>query len=375
MFITTDLKNVLPRFIYCILVFMEEELNNHSDIVKEDIVNLNLCVNCKKNKFEEGYATRICSECREHLVKFPIPKWIWIFATCVIVLMVIGMIRMPKYFGAAYHLSKAENAIENHAFHTAQKELTLILDDIPDNVDVNGNLFITAAYNNNYPLAIYAYQKLEGKEIKDNDLLARIELAMKLVESNFPIDTTIYSKIALAKDSVEDLKQIYNYMVVKDNLDQNIVGVLIASRLYDLEFYKDAEQILEKILLKNPNFYSAITLMSSVKRNQGMYDRAIDYCDQLLELNSEDVIAFAQKAKIEIKRKDDFKAALYISKALAIDSVNISALEAKFLLNLCLNKKDESMKLFHNIQKMEVGGDTSVTERLRAYNNGNKNYR
>jgi tetratricopeptide (TPR) repeat protein len=354
---------------------MEEELNNLPESKPEEVVDTSLCVNCKKNKFEDGYATKICSECREQFIKYPIPKWIWGFAIGVIVVMIIGMFRMPKYFGAAYHLSKAEKAIENRAYITAQKELLKIIDEVPDNVEVNGNLLIAAAHNNNYALAGFAYQKLEGKEIKDNDFFLSIQSAMTLVESNFPIDTTLFYKIKLAEDSVEDLKQIYNILAVKDNVDQNIAGVYVADRLYDMELYSEAEEILNKVLLKNTDFYPAISLMAAVKRNSGKYDHAIAFCDQLLVLNSEDVNAYGQKAKIELKRKDDSMAGIYISKALAIDSTDTYALEALALLNLYTNKKSESLKIFNTIQQSEMGGDTTITCRLRKYINGIKNYR
>lgn len=355
-------------------VYMEE-LNNPPDINQQEHIDSSLCVHCKKNKFEESSTTKICNECREQFIKYPIPKWIWGFAIGIILLMIVGMFRMPKYFGAAYHLSKAEKAIENRAFLTAQNELLQITEDVPDNVEVNGNLLIAAAYNNNYALAGFAFQKLEGKEIKDNDLFLKIQSAMTLVESYFPVDTSVYRKIALAKDSVNDLKQIYNFSVVKDNIDQNIVGVYVANKLYDLELYKDAESILNKVLLKNPDFYPAISLMCAVKRNSGKYDDAIAFCDQLLVLNNEDVNAYAQKAKVEIKRKDDAKAAENISKALAIDSTNTYAMEALALLNYYTNKKAESLKIFKTIQQIEMGGDTTITCRLRQYINGIKNYR
>lgn len=354
---------------------MEEQPNDTSLEIQDDVINPILCVHCKNNLFEAGFPTKLCLECREHFVKYPIPKWIWLFAGGILLMMVIGMIRMPKYISAAYHLSRAEKAIERHAYYTAQKELLLVIENTPENVVANGNLLIAAAHNHNYMLAGFAFQKIAGKKLDDNELYASVQSAMQLVEENYPSDTTVYGKIAVAKDSVDDLKQIYNFLVAKNNLDQYVVGVYVADKLYEKELYKDAEQILEHVLKNEPDFYPAIGLMIAVKRNLGQYDQANAFCDQLLTQNCEDVIAYTQKARVEIKRKDDVKAAEYAAKAMEIDPTSLYAMEAQAMVDHYANRKVESKKLWLAIQQQEAGGDTTITMRLGEIINGKKQYR
>lgn len=355
---------------------MEEQPNDTPLEIQDDAIDPILCVNCKNNPFEGDFPTKLCVKCRKHFVKYPIPKWIWLFAGGILLLMVIGMIRMPKYISAAYHLSRAEKAIEERAYYTAQKkELLLVIEETPENVVANGNLLIAAAYNHNYILSSFAYQKLAGKELDDNELYASIQNAMQLVDDNYPSNTTVYRKIFVAKDSVDVLKQIYNLLVTKNNLDQYIVGVYVADKLYEKELYKEAEQILEQVLKNKPDFYPAMGLMIAIKRNLGQYDQANAFCDKLIELNSEDVIAYAQKTRVEIKRKDDVKAAEYATKAMEIDSVSLYAMEAQAMVDHYANRKVESKKLWLAIQQQEAGGDSTITMRLGEIINGKKQYR
>lgn len=354
---------------------MEEILSDKPEEIQEVATDSILCVHCKKSSFEEGYSTKLCLDCREQFIKYPIPKWIWIFAGVIVLIMIMSMIRMPKYVSAAYHLGRAEKAIDKKAFFTAQKELLIVVESFPDNLTANCNLLIAAARNHEYAMAVFAYNKITGKEIDDNDLYTVLQNSIQSVEADFPNDTSLLAKIVLSKDSSNDLMQIYNFLAFKDNIDQHIAGVHIASKFYDRDLYLEADSILSKVLSKKSDYYPALSLMTGVKRNLKQYDMSIAICDRMLEENSEDILAISQKSKTELKRHQDAKAAEYAAEAMRIDPNNIYALEAQVMVDYYANRKTEVTAQLAKIVEAENGGDNIISTRVENLVNGKIIYR
>jgi hypothetical protein len=112
-------------------------------------VDETLCINCQINKFEEGHGTKLCSGCRHTFIKYPIPRSIRWFAIGLAAVIIISLVRTQRYVSAAIHLGRAENAIENKQFVTAENELTAVLKDFPDHLISNGNMLIASCYSMN----------------------------------------------------------------------------------------------------------------------------------------------------------------------------------------------------------------------------------
>lgn len=354
---------------------MEEQDHIVPTDMPEEAIDPTICFNCKSKPFEEGFPTKLCADCRAHFIKYPIPKWIWIFAAAILIIMIIGMIRMPKYVSAAYHLSKAEKAIEHKQFLTAQRELIIVFEKFPDNLDVNANLLIAAAHNHNFVLSSVAYHRIEGKEIKDDELFKNLQSSIELVGADFPEDTTLINRIIAHKDSTEAMMNIYDHLAFKDNVDQNVAGVYIASMLYDRELYTEADKLLSKVLLNRTGYYPALTMLASVKRSLKEYDMAIAICDRLLDENTEDVSVIAQKSRIELKRNQDDKAAEYAAQAMRINPEDTYALEAQAMVDYYANRKAECTKLIAKIKVIEEGGDHVISNRLEQIITGKISYR
>ncbi len=340
-----------------------------------DLLNESLCLNCKARPFAEGSKTRICDDCRQIFIKYPIPKWIWIFTGIILLVMVIGLTRMPKYFSAAVHLGRGEKAMEEQRYYTAQKELEMAAEIFPENIEINAKLFIASAKNINYPLISKSYNQIVDRNFEDAELLAQVQLMASTLQNYNAADTNIVNRINTLKDSVALLVHEFETLS-PDNEDYLIAGAMIGNHLYDLEKYAEAEKVLNTVLEKNDSYYHALSLLSAVKRNMGKFDEAIALCDRLLEKNKEDVTVLAQKARIELKRKDDKQAAVYADEALSIDPTSLYALEAKAMVAYYLNHKDESKQILNTIRQKEIeSGDTTITNRLQLILNGTESYR
>jgi tetratricopeptide (TPR) repeat protein len=353
---------------------MEE--NPESEKTANPALNEKLCINCQTNKFEPEYPTKLCYDCRNKFINFPIPKWILAFAAGIILVMVFGFIRMPKYFETAIHLSRAEKAMDEKKYFTAKKELLEVISFFPDNIEANGRLLITCSRTLEMDKVLYAFNKISDKNIEDKDLFAEIETVMREVETFFPRDSIMPKRIALLPDSAEALFNFYNTLEREHAQDLFIGTVSLADRLYEMKEYGKAEELSLKILQVSSSYYPALSLMSAIYRNNGKYEEGIKVCDQMLAMNAEDIGAISQKARIELKRKNDAKAAEYTQQAMAVDPENTSALEAKAMVEFFGNNKQESLKTLELIKRIEMkDGDHRISLRLGEIINGKEIYR
>lgn len=349
-------------------------MENH--LPEEEVIDDGLCINCHVNEPLTNYPNRLCQECREKFINYPIPRWIYLFAGGVLVIMIIGLFRMPTYLKTAIHLSRAEKAMETKKYVTAQNELAQVLTQFPDNIEANAKMAIAASYNWDFKAFFLSAAKLENKTTENEELINDVNRAFSKIETIIPKDTTLSAKMALIKDDPQKLVTYFNAAVSNKQGEVPFQGIVIANYLYDLKDYKTCDQILDKVLDFSPEFYSALLLKSAVKRNTGDFDEALTICNRLLELNHEDVQCISQKSKIELKRNHDEDAAKYAHEALALDGTNISAMEAQALVDFYANRKNASIKMLELIKKQEaLNGETSVSTRLAAVINGSESYR
>jgi tetratricopeptide (TPR) repeat protein len=337
---------------------MEEQ---HSD---------DLCSHCHNKKYLKGFPNKLCEDCRQAFIQYPIPRWIWWFAAGIVFVMIISMIRLPKSISAAIDLSRAESAMEDKRYYTAQRELNHVLEVFPDNAHANALLLISSAYNWDLTTARDTYDKVANKTL-DNDVLKQIDVALLNFDNIFAVDTNLIPRIESLKGNPDSLKHLFAEADSLRGPDFLFTGRFIAEKLFDLKQYQDAEIMLQEILNENPDYYPALSLMSATKRNTGDYDGALAVCDRLLAVNKEDIGIVAQKARIELKRRQLKAAQVYVDQAIAIDPEQTVTMEAQAMLYYFSNKKPEAMKVLQTIKSKEKGtGDTAISDRLEPILNG-----
>lgn len=342
---------------------------------EEKLLDERLCVNCQERRFEGEYKTKLCYDCRQAFINYPIPKWIWAFGGGILVIMLIGMFRMPLYFSSAIHLSRAEKAMDEKLYQTAQNELKQVVEAFPDNTEANAKLFIASGRNLDMLLFSKTYDNIIGKNFEDQTLLKEVEGVMAFVQSIYPKDTMLNIKVDMVKDSSAFLLTLFD--TYKNNEDYLVAGVAVSNCLYDLKDYEATEKVLEEVLKVQNNFYPALSLLAATKRNLKKFDEAIAVCDKMMEENKEDINALSQKTRIEIKRKNDKQASFYATQAVKINPESIVAMEAQAMVNYFTGKKAESINLLTAIQQKEkaTGDDSTISSRLRLVINGTTNYR
>ncbi|WP_293311706.1 tetratricopeptide repeat protein [Pedobacter sp. UBA5917] len=336
----------------------------------ESSFNEGLCANCQLNVYEPGHAINLCSDCRKSLIKYPIPKWIKFFALGILAVMVISLVRTQQYISAAIHLGKAENAIDQKHFLTAQRELALVLNKFPKDFNANAYMMVASAYNFDFEAYQVAFDKVADVKTEDEALLSTVNAASEYIAQSFPKDTLMYKRIVAAAKDKEKL------LAMTDSTDEIVLKVHIANFLYEAKDYDHVERIVNKVLAVDPNFYQALSLMTAVKRNTAKYDEALAFCDRLLAFNAEDIQVLSQKARIELKRKHDKEAAVFASQALALDPDDTSAMEAKAMVDYFAGRKKESLATLAQIRVHETNsGDSTISKRLSPIITGSEIYR
>jgi tetratricopeptide (TPR) repeat protein len=183
--------------------------------------------------------------------------------------------------------------------------------------------------------------------------------AMDYFNQSYPQDSIITKKIIEAGQDRAKLLRLYSEIDtnVKDSLKAGL-KVGIANVLFDMKDYAYAEDILLKVLKKHPDTYSALSMMSALKRNTDKFDEGLKYCDRMLQFNKEDVYAISQKARIELKRKHDQDARKYADQAMEIAPDNDSALEAKAMVDYFAGKRKMPCKVLPLYSAMSLSAVT-----------------
>ncbi len=334
------------------------------------------CANCGRNAYGEEFRNHICPECRASFIKYPIPKWIWAFAAAILVVMVFGFTRMQEFYSHAVHMARAEKAMEQHKYVTAKKELEFVLAKFPDRLEANADMLIACAYNHNLERMGKAYDKISQSEFKDQDLLEKVQAAMDYVVMLADVDTALNPHLErIDKDSTAELDRFIAELDSTDYHNKEFAYMVIANRFYDLDNYGRCEELLRKILDRHPDFYSASVLLMAVKRSTGKFDDAANIGKALLDRNQEDVVAMSQMAKVELKRKNDGKAAEWAAKAIKIER-NTASMEAQAMVDFYSGHKSESQHLLADIQKKEITeGDSIISVRLKNLFSGKEKFR
>ncbi len=338
-----------------------------------------LCVHCGQHPPEGSSLTPLCAACRQALIKYPIPKWIWAFAAGVLVLMVVGFIRMPSFYTQVSEMARAEKAMDQRNYVTAIRALDKVLAKSPDRLEANGYMLIASAYNHDLLRMQAAYKQVEGRDMKDAALLARMEEAMRYVAQVVNVDSAFYAQYELAvRDSVAGMTRLAAEVDTNNTFEHKAAAYLVvANALFDYKAYALCEPLLKKILDEQPDNYGAMGLLVALKRNTGYFDEAMTLSEKMLELNHEDVQVFAQMCRIALKRGRDKQAADLAQKAMTLESSNTAAMEAQAMVDFYAGQKQKSIAMLQKIKKVEqyVDGDSTISVRLNKLIEGKEKFR
>ncbi len=275
------------------------------------------CIACGHPIVVEGYPNRLCESCREKLIRYPVPKWIWLFGAGVLVLLLLSLSRLPANFSAALHFEKGKKAETDHRYMTAYREFAAVNRRFPDLIEPKTHMAI-AAYMN-YDLASFARltSELSDKNIEDADVFSELNTMVGKVGDYLPHDPfdSYFSRYEKAGD-IPDSAYVNFHRLHPDDcyaLFQHI------GNLYNDNKDAEADTLLNGLMDRIPSFPGFLYTKSGIKRQLQQFDSSLYFLQQLEFMNRENSFVYASRARTYLKQKKDQQAWEEVMKAKSLD--------------------------------------------------------
>lgn len=311
------------------------------------------CIECGHQLAIHGYPTPLCSDCRTKFIKYPVPKWIGVFALVVFGLFSVSLYKLPRQISTAVHLEKGKNAVAQKKFITAEKELSLAYAAEPGHKETRAYRMLAALANQDMITFSNMFRLLQNETIDDAELFGKLSNCVDEAANYYPSDGIIaiiyrYDS-SISKVPLDTLKRF-----VQDN-PADIYGLsAYVSLLNEHEDYVHSDSVLSVILQMNSGQMGALQQMAMVKRMENQLDSSLIYCDKILALNQECTYALASKCRTLLKMNQN-KAALKLAKqAMQLNDSDPYATASLFLAYHFMKMEKEKAAM---LKKMSANTD------------------
>jgi predicted Zn-dependent protease len=157
------------------------------------------------------------------------------------------------------------------------------------------------------------------------------------------------------------------------NPDDKFAASRLANVLFDQKQYNEADALLDDILAKEPLYYGALVLKTSLKREEVQFDSSYYFINRLLSLNYQDVFALASKVRTLLKQKKDGDALALAKSAVALNGKDAYALGS---LALAYHYNGDGKARDAVLEKVEKDIATaSMIAYIKNVINGKENFR
>lgn len=269
------------------------------------------CPVCGQPAMEGDHPTPLCQDCRNRLARYPIPLWIRAFGAAILLLALFSLYTLPAHLSLGIGLERAQRAVKENKFRTAERELKKVTAKLPDNVEANGLLLIAAFRNNDLATFQEEVKKLAHINFDDDDLFRQVDETVKEADIYLPGDslepfTSRYPDLKVIPDTAWS-----DYFA--RNPDDHNARLTYADMLFDAGRYARCDSVLREIPGPDAQSFPVLMLEASVKRELGQYDSALQFNLKILDRNQESVEGLASEARTLLRQKKDaeaFKAAM-----------------------------------------------------------------
>ena len=315
-------------------------MENSLYLVTDEYPHLASCAQCGSSLVLHGHPTLLCRECREEFLKYPIPIWIKCFGVAVLAVVVYCCISFPSNLSLGLSIERGKRAEEEKRYVTAQREFTKAEKFMPDDIDIQCHLALAAFHNMDLNGFSLIAEKLEGRSITNEKLYKQVDRVMTRFAGYLP------------KDSMIELMKVYNNAIpdqpfrkyLRTHPDDIYGHFSYASILFDHNRFKICDSLLQYVLRKDPDYFPALRLMASLKRETNEFEDSDRYCDAMLSINREAGYALASKARTRLKQKKDEEGLNMALQSVQLDNAdpyNIATLILAYHFNGQFQKRDE----------------------------------
>lgn len=323
---------------------MEENL-------KQELEHEDSCKNCGSNYIEQGHSLPLCEECRDILSKRQFPISIRIFLIGLLAIIIISLLNFPKVLNTGITYERGIRFEQQHKYVSAAKEFEKTIEVYPDSAYALCKLYIAYYHNDEIYQAMSVFNKVVGMEIGNEELLNEANAVTARIDELY-LPTEEFAKLqeGAANDDLDVyINKILEYS--KDNAFNNYAKYALANAYYDIGNYEECRKITEEIIKEFPDSSMGNLLLAAVDRETGDFESAIEYCNKVLEHNTEHYSAIAAKARIELKRYNDEAALKFAQEAYNLkpsDAYTASTLALAYHYNNKLEDRDKLVEQFEN---------------------------
>jgi len=296
-----------------------------------------LCKNCNVNPIAQGYPNPLCESCRQQFIRFPIPIWVKGFGIGVSVLVLLGLFNFPKQITIGIHMRRADNAIAEKKYLTAEKELRKVLVDAPEMKNAKLEMVIAAYYNLDIPTLAATIKGMKDVSFEKNSNFNTAQDLIAEADNFFPSDS-LYMLLKKYPNPENYQDQFRSYVVLHP--DEPYAVTMYVNIFSEKESPAWSDSMIHKILDKNPAYMKGIMDAILIARMQHHYDSALNYCRDLLALNAECSFAVAAQSRVYLAKGDFPEGIELAKKACAIDSTDGFS-QASLALGYHLNHQTE----------------------------------
>jgi tetratricopeptide (TPR) repeat protein len=268
------------------------------------------------------------------------------FAGVVGALVAFALFTFPKNFSLGLHLERGKAAENQKRFMTAEKEFKEVAKQLPKNKEALGHLMIACYYNENIGEAIDLWDKLRGTGFDKDKLLSDMNYVVDRIDEFFP-DTTLINmmKPFTEKDEKVPDSVLENYL---QKNPKDVYGLYAyANALYDEHKYVVCDSINDILLDESPQNIPGLLLSAATNREMGAWDKGLEACNKLLQINKEASFAYGSMARIYLKQKKDkegLEAALKACELNEKDAYSTASLALAYHFNNQAQKRDDLLK-------------------------------
>lgn len=301
------------------------------------------CILCGHPVVLEGYPNRLCESCREKLIRFPVPKWIWIFGAGVLLVLAFSMSRLPANLSTALHMARGKKAEAQHRFITAFREFSAVNQRFPGMTEAKTHLAIAAYYNSDVADFMKMADQLNNVNIEDADQLNELNRMVTRMSMFLPRDSfeTYFSRYQNLNDIPDSAFVNFHRLYPDDHyaMFQHI------NHLYDQNQDAMADSLLNGLMYQMQDFPVYLALKSGLKRQLLQFDSSYYFLEQLGAQNRENSFVYASMARTSLKQKQDERAWDEVMKAKALDPEDGYVLATLALAHHFRNETAERDKL------------------------------
>ncbi|CAD8204568.1 unnamed protein product [Paramecium pentaurelia] len=272
-----------------------------------------------------------------------------------------------------YHTQHNEDVKEIQNFRQIVENKNLECDNLIDylkkqieTVDQSFSKF-AQGIRNKYQLSIEKLLKLNSKQVNDfmNSLIKFAEYKQSIIQTVTQLTIKMVKNFDSLKEQLK-LSSVTYYQINDENQQQFISLYGQSQTLGQQGKYKEAIELLNKVIQLNPNYYQALSFKGQCLMELNKNEEAMIWLDKALAINPQHVVSLYKEGEC-LKFLGKYEDAInQQDKVLSIDPKNVISLCEKGDCLMRLKKYEDSLNYLNQALSISPGDIISLKNKGRC---------